>query len=53
MQRGVPLSGMSGRAVLAMWLCAVGAVLFVIVTTLVGDLQGAPDLRWRLSAGGR
>ena len=52
MQRGVPLSGMSGRAVLPMWLCAVGAVLFVNVTTLVGDLQGAPDLRW-LSAGGK
>jgi len=33
---------MSGRTVLATWLCAVGAVLFAVVTTLVGDSQGAP-----------
>lgn len=33
---------MSGRTVLATWCCAVGAVLFAVVTTLVGHSQGAP-----------
>ncbi len=33
---------MSGRAVSVRWLCAAGALLFAVVTTLVGESQGAP-----------
>ena len=33
---------MSGRAVSVRWLCAAGALLFAVLTTLVGESQGAP-----------
>jgi len=33
---------MSGRTVLVSWLCAAGGLLFAVVTTLVGESQGAP-----------
>src|SRR3954464_12972323 len=33
---------MSGRMVMVGWLCAAGAVLFAVVTTLVGNAAGAP-----------
>ena len=33
---------MSGRAVSVRWLCAAGALLFAVVTTLVGASQHAP-----------